>query len=166
MDLVGLVEEANDPSADIAMKLRWTKARRRRPETRADFSPGTITLCGDEWLWTPDEAGEADKGAKRGRGMSDETERLRRAINTLAYNPSVQTTFVPETSFPVRAVGMALTIAYLITSGWFVETSDYDVREGANTLNKRGLDRLRNALNALKKHGICGFNRTFVWPSE
>jgi hypothetical protein len=168
MDLVGLVEEANDPSADIAIKLRWTKARRRRPETRADFSPGIITLRGDEWLWTPDEAGVADKGAKRGRGMSDETELLRRAISTLAYDPSVQPTFVPETSFPVRAVGVVTTIAYLITNGWFIERVDYgeEIIGGINTLTRRGRDRLRNSLNTLKRHGICGFNRDFVWPAK
>jgi hypothetical protein len=129
----GHVEEANDPSADIAIKLRWTKARRRRPETRADFSPGVITLRGDEWSWAPDEAGAGDKGAKRGRGTSDETELLRRAINTLAYDPSVKTISVPETSFPVRAVSRGIILkAYLITSGWFIETSDYAWDVGSN----------------------------------
>jgi hypothetical protein len=170
----GHVEEANDPSADIAIKLRWTKARRRRPETRADFSPGVITLRGDEWSWAPDEAGAGDKGAKRGRGTSDETELLRRAINTLAYDPSVKTISVPRDILSgARGVAWDHSQGVSHYQRLVIETSDYAWDVGSNAsrhptamvLTNKGRDRLRNSLNTLKRLGLCGFNKDFVWPA-
>jgi hypothetical protein len=53
-----------------------------------------ITLRGDEWSWTP--TGAADTGCEAERGSRHETELLRRAINTLACDPSVETAFVTD----------------------------------------------------------------------
>jgi hypothetical protein len=168
MDLVGLVETVEDPAADIAIRLRWTKARRRTPETRADFSPGTITLRDDQWSWVPSEGSGMGYEAKRDRSMSDDNELLRRAINLLAYDPNVVPSFVDGTSFPVRAVGVNDARAYLVNSGWFAVVTDYG--DGATsetfTLTRRGRDRLRNSLNALKRRGFCNFNKDFIWPTK
>jgi hypothetical protein len=54
MDLVILIEDANEKGeADVKIKINFIKARRRRPNTREDFTPGTITLRDDEWTWEP-----------------------------------------------------------------------------------------------------------------
>ena len=67
---------------------------------------------------------------------------------------------------PVRAVGVVDATAYLITNGWFSEMVDYvvEINSGTNTLTRRGRDRLRNSLITLETNGICGFNKSFVWP--
>jgi len=43
-----------------------------------------------------------------------------------------------------------------------------DLAHGRNdpttALTNKGRDRLRNSLNTLKRLGLCGFNREFVWP--
>ena len=55
MDAVGILEEQTLKGADINVRLKFTKARRRRPETRADFAPVIITLREDQWTAVPDE---------------------------------------------------------------------------------------------------------------
>jgi AAA domain len=50
MDTVGIGERLNDrQDADVAMKLRFTKARRRTPDTRADYEPVELELSGNRW---------------------------------------------------------------------------------------------------------------------
>lgn len=44
------IEEATD--ADIAIRLTFTKARQRTPDTRDDFEPCELRLIGDEWKST------------------------------------------------------------------------------------------------------------------
>ena len=71
MDVIVLLEAGPEqPDTDISIKLKFTKARRRRQETREDFAAGTITLCKDEWTWLPTEPGSVAAG-KRGRKISD-----------------------------------------------------------------------------------------------
>jgi hypothetical protein len=49
MDTVILMEPVDRPDADIAFSLKFTKARERRPDNRADFEPAIIILSGDSW---------------------------------------------------------------------------------------------------------------------
>ncbi len=49
LDTVMIAEKVDDPDADIAMKLRFTKARQRRPETRDDFADVVLRLKDDTW---------------------------------------------------------------------------------------------------------------------
>ena len=51
LDTVALMERVEDPEADIAFKLTFTKARERAPNNRADFEPTVITLTHDTWAW-------------------------------------------------------------------------------------------------------------------
>jgi hypothetical protein len=165
MDVVAMLEALEQPDTDIAVRLRFIKTRRRRPETREDFAPGTVTLANDEWLWQPDEAGTLAKGTKRGRPMSDETELLKRAITNLAADEKVAPTVVQEGMQPVRAVCLRNSRAYLINIGWFVETLDYSEKFDGEypRLTKRGYNRLSGSLKTLERQGVCGFNRTHVW---
>ena len=49
LDVVMIAEEVEDPDADIALRLTFTKARQRRPETREDFEPVVLRLKDDVW---------------------------------------------------------------------------------------------------------------------
>jgi len=49
LDAVVLLSKADRPGTDIAFQLEFTKARRRRPETRKDFETVTLILNDDSW---------------------------------------------------------------------------------------------------------------------
>ncbi len=49
LDVVMIAEKVDDPDADIALKLTFTKARQRRPETREDFETVVLRLKDDAW---------------------------------------------------------------------------------------------------------------------
>ncbi len=42
--------ERDDSGADLAFRLKFTKARERRSDNRADFEPAAIALVDDEWV--------------------------------------------------------------------------------------------------------------------
>jgi hypothetical protein len=52
MDVVGLMERVETPGADLSFSLKFTKARERTPENRADFDPVTMSLQDDQWSHT------------------------------------------------------------------------------------------------------------------
>jgi hypothetical protein len=62
LDTVALMETVERPDADIAFALKFTKARERTPDNRADFEPAVITLSNDEWA---SERGGLRSGKKR-----------------------------------------------------------------------------------------------------
>jgi hypothetical protein len=49
LDTVVLLERVEQPSADIAFQMKFTKARERSPRNRLDFEPAMITLADDRW---------------------------------------------------------------------------------------------------------------------
>lgn len=49
LDVVALLTKVDRHGADVAFKIDFTKARRRRPETRQDFETVTLTLRDDQW---------------------------------------------------------------------------------------------------------------------
>jgi hypothetical protein len=51
LDVVALMETIERHGCDIAFNLRFTKARERTPENRADFEAGVVMLSDDEWKW-------------------------------------------------------------------------------------------------------------------
>jgi hypothetical protein len=52
MDTVILMERVESPGADLAFTLKFTKARERTPDNRADFEPMTLQLVNDQWVST------------------------------------------------------------------------------------------------------------------
>jgi energy-coupling factor transporter ATP-binding protein EcfA2 len=165
MDVVAMVEEVIGTGDGININLRFTKARRRRPETRDDFAAGTITLNQDEWRWASDDKDAPASRGKAGRPISDETELLRRTIAHLASAPDAPSIFPGPGMKPTRGNSLVVLKTELITNGWLTETYDYHEEIGGRitSLTQRGHDRLRNALNTLKRRGLCGFNRSHVW---
>ena len=55
----GPMERVEIPGADLAFSLKFTKARERTPENRADFEPVTMQLMGDQW-----QSGSPPKSSK------------------------------------------------------------------------------------------------------
>ncbi len=165
MDVVAMLEALEQPDADISVRLRFIKTRRRRPETRHDFAAGTITLAADAWAWQPADPAETSAG-KRGKHLSDSNELLRRAIIHLASDASVQPTVVQAGMPAVRAFGLVVLRSYLINIGWFIETVDYDLDWDGGTAkpNKHGRNRLGTSLNTLKVRGFCSYDGKRVWP--
>jgi hypothetical protein len=53
---------SEQPAADIAFKLKFTKTRERNPDTRSDFEPALVTLADDTWA---SERGEHVQTTKR-----------------------------------------------------------------------------------------------------
>ena len=49
LDAVALLSKVDRANADVAFQIEFTKARRRRPDTRADFEKVTLSLQDDEW---------------------------------------------------------------------------------------------------------------------
>ena len=49
LDTVALLERVELPAADIAFKFRFTKARERTPDNRADFDDVRVALVGNRW---------------------------------------------------------------------------------------------------------------------
>jgi hypothetical protein len=58
MDTSILLEELDRPWADIAVKLKFLKARKRTPENRADFAPVIITLERGQWSFEKIDEGK------------------------------------------------------------------------------------------------------------
>ena len=49
LDTVMVAEKINDPDADIAMKLSFTKSHQGKPEDKADFADVVLRLKDDSW---------------------------------------------------------------------------------------------------------------------
>jgi hypothetical protein len=67
LDTVALLTEEKRPDTDVSFGLTFTKARARRPNTRADFEDVTIALVNDQWTGTgaPDRKAELSPNAAR-----------------------------------------------------------------------------------------------------
>jgi hypothetical protein len=61
LDTVVLMETAERPDADIAFRMKFTKARERTPQNHADFEPVIITLERDRWLFENAEKEKPEK---------------------------------------------------------------------------------------------------------
>ena len=128
LDVVMIAEEVDDPDADIALRLTFTKARQRRPETREDFE--TVILCLKDDVWT-------SQGAipERNRKQGDYAlVLLRRAIDEDGEK-------VPGEAASVRGVTLKLWRLYCDTNELSLADSD-DSRERAF---RRAVQKLRDA---------------------
>lgn len=70
LDTVVLLEAVERPWADIAFKMKFTKARERTPDNRADFEPQIITLERDQWFSAPVEPPKRQSAAPRAKPPS------------------------------------------------------------------------------------------------
>jgi hypothetical protein len=94
LDTVILMEAIERPEVDIAFKCKFSKARERTPDNRADFDPAVITLAGDRW--TSERGG--DIGPKRKTAAKDRAlELLIEAIARHGEIPPGNTQIPPNT---------------------------------------------------------------------
>jgi hypothetical protein len=96
MDFVGLLEAMDDDQkSDINIRLKFPKARRRRPETRADFAAVRITLKDDQWAAVPHEGGSASsagtKNSRLSKGKKPFYEALLAALEAAPATPGTTT---------------------------------------------------------------------------
>jgi hypothetical protein len=136
LDVVMIAEKVDDPDADIALKLSFTKARQRRPETREDFEPVVLRLKDDAWK---SEGAAPERNRSQG-GYA--LELLRRAIEEAGEQ-------VPGEAANVRGVSTELWKKYC-------ETFDLSVSDKSSSRDK-AFDRARKKL--LDKKAIrskCG----------
>lgn len=75
LDTVMIAVKVDDPDADIAMKLSFTKARQRKPETREDFETVVLRLQDDVW------SSECAAPERKRRQVDDALDFLRRAVD-------------------------------------------------------------------------------------
>ena len=128
LDVVMIAEKVDDPDADIALKLTFTKARQRRPETREDFETVVLRLKDDAWT---SENAAPDRNRKQGDYA---LELLRRAIEEAGDK-------VPGEAANVRGVTLKLWRGYCNTHNLSVADND-DSRERAF---RRSTQKLRDA---------------------
>ncbi len=128
LDVVMIAEKVDDPDADIALKLTFTKARQRRPETREDFETVVLRLKDDAWT---SENAAPDRNRKQGDYALD---LLRRAIEEAGDK-------VPGEAANVRGVTLKLWRRYCNTHNLSVADND-DSRERAF---RRSVQKLRDA---------------------
>ena len=125
LDTVMVAEKVDDPTADIAMKLSFTKARQRRPETREDFETVVLRLKDD--TWTSEGAAPARKRSQGDHAL----DLLRQAIDEAGEK-------IPGLPASVRGVSSGL---------WKKYCETYDLSASDNPLSReRAFDRAREKL--------------------
>ena len=128
LDTVMIAEKMEDADADIAMKLTFTKARQRRPETREDFDTTVLRLKDNVWS---SEGAAPERNRKQGDYA---LELLRRAIEEAGER-------VPGEAANVRGVPLTLWRRYCDTHNLSVADNE-DSRVRAF---RRSVQKLRDA---------------------
>ena len=113
-DNVALLTKVGQPG-EIAFSLEFTKARRRRPETRQDFATVTFTLAGDQW--TTDAAPATQAKAK----MSPMCQQFYRALMEPLIEAGTSTT--TRTAWYAHCVRLGLATAINPEDTWRTKDS-------------------------------------------
>ncbi len=139
LDTVMVAEKADDPAADIAMRLHFTKSRQRRRETRADYEAAELRLKDNAWTSEPTE--ERHDGSQGDYAL----DLLRRAIAD-AGEP------IPGEPASVLAVPISLWEAYC-------ETHDLSLSDNAKSRAKA----FTRAISKLQRQKLIRTKRKKVW---
>jgi hypothetical protein len=150
VDYVILGEGVQDLAADVALKLAFTKARRRRPDTAGDFAPGIARLAEGAWIWTEGEnsrpIGTLPAGAKVA------LDALRAAIAAKPERPPHHET----TAGVVAAVPLDRWRRY------FTQVAGYEQDDAGREAERKAFRRGREWLKARGAVGIWG---NWAWPA-
>jgi AAA domain len=131
MDTVAIMERV-ESEHDIAFALKFTKARERTPENRADFEPVTMTLCGDEWQ--RGEATSAKKASPTGKNKVA-LDALEKAISVAGAVPPT----CADISDDTPTVSFELWQRYAFQMG----ISDAEATKAKNQTFKRAVEALQ-----------------------
>jgi hypothetical protein len=159
-----MLSEVEDTSgSDLAFKLEFTKARRRRPDNRTEFEPQIIRLNNDEWSTTDTTATAGQE--KKQRKLADKAATLLHTIQNL--DPGLLQEVQPQTGMPLcKAVQRSKLRGVLIEAGWFPESEilpALNSTEANSKLTKAGHTIENNWLNSLKAKKFINFTRHWVW---
>jgi KaiC/GvpD/RAD55 family RecA-like ATPase len=145
MDAVALMERVEIPGADLAFTLKFTKARERSPENRADFEPVTMSLKGGKWTY------EKTEKASSGR-LSDRQQLAFEALVSLATEHGDPLPASYELPQGILAVSVTAFKNEMLARG--VVNSEAS--------NPRA--RLHEIINGLKRHHVAGERDGRIWP--
>lgn len=147
LDTVMIGEAVERAGADIAMSLRFTKARERAPDNRHIYADVVVTLSCD--AWTIDTGPAPKKAQKLSGAAAVGMEQLR---NCLAMHAA---DLPPSEHVPKGARGVTLHTWRL----WL---------EQAGVINRDGNPReqFRRIRVTLQERGFIGVWGDFVWPSH
>jgi hypothetical protein len=81
LDTVALMETIERPEADIAFSLKFTKARERTLDNRANFEPAVVTLANDKW--------ESMRGSALGKRRTGKDRVFELLVDAIARNGEI-----------------------------------------------------------------------------
>jgi hypothetical protein len=145
MDTVILMEPVERPSADIAFSFKFTKARERRPDNRADFEPAIITLAND--TWTSERSGLPEKKARNAKSLA--LDLLAEAVAEHGEIPPAHSKIPPDT----RCINEEL---------WARIFKTNYVSNGKPDAFRMAFSRAANSLILEQK--VVGKHGEWVWP--
>lgn len=151
-DAVALLEPVENAAADVCFRLRFTKARRRKPSNRADFEPVLLTLADDAWTTTLD----GGVPAKRARAM---TPRLQGWLRDLADIFGKGGARLRE---PLPGMKPVLTLTREEVRVGMRSKGRFEAEPHA-PLTSSDRTALKEALNGLKDLQKIGMTETLVW---
>jgi hypothetical protein len=140
LDTVALLERIERPDADFAFLLKFTKARERAPENRADFDDAIITLTGDEW--SSERQGLARRQAK---------DRMLELLNDEISRRG----FIPKPSPYIPPNKLCVT-----ETGWRQRCESGSISEGSKDASDKAF---RRGAKALLEAGKIGKEGPLVW---
>jgi hypothetical protein len=153
-DTVVLLEQVANSNADVAMRLKFEKTRRRTPSNRADFQNVTITLSGDEW------SGDASDGTARNHAGGK-----RLTAKQQGWLKDIMDIFaagVAELRTPLPDMQPILTLTRDQVRAGLREKGRFQL-DPNGTLLPKDRTALHDALNALKDQGKLGLSDKLVW---
>jgi hypothetical protein len=156
MDTVALVHELPLNDADIRIKLEFTKHRRRRPDTRPDFEPVTITLKDDQWTAETTATITPPKAACLSANQSV----MLTEIEQLIAGPDAQRVQPATISVLVVTCSRSLLRTRLMAVDFYPD-SESRLANGKLTNADYALE--SNTLKTLKAKKKINFDRDLVW---
>jgi hypothetical protein len=142
LDTVALMEQIERPGADIAFSLKFTKARERAPENRADFDAAAITLANDEW------------SSERGGGVSGKLPARERVLELLADE------IVRNGTIPPATARIPPNVPCITEDVWRARCAAGCISEGDEEATARAF---RRSAKALLDTGRIGKHKPWVW---
>jgi hypothetical protein len=142
LDTVALMEQIERPGADIAFSLKFTKARERAPENRADFDAAAITLANDEW------------SSERGGGVSGKLPARERVLELLADE------IVRNGTIPSATARIPPNVPCITEDVWRARCAAGCISEGDEEATARAF---RRSAKALLDTGRIGKHKPWVW---
>jgi hypothetical protein len=136
LDTVILLERVEQPGTDIAFQMKFTKARERRPDNRADFETTLITLAEDTWS---SERGGHLRSTTRRSAADQMFDLLKEAIVREGVIPPANSHIPPDTRCVKEILWRAYCDKGLITSGEERPEKEAEAKRGAY---RRGAQKL------------------------